>query len=82
MLQQGNDEELTVGLLAGEAIARRAADVRLAEHCGPPSPDKGIRNIICRTHCCLIRRAQPHGKAWLRATTPSPSKPCYIIGPH
>ncbi len=46
MRTPGNDEELAIGFLAGEAIIRGSGDVRRVQHCQPPSPDKGIRNVI------------------------------------
>lgn len=46
MRTPGNDLELALGFLAGEAIIRQAADVQHIEHCGPPSPDKGIINVV------------------------------------
>ena len=46
MRTPGADESLAVGFLAGEAIIRDATAVRRVEHCGPPSPDKGIHNTL------------------------------------
>lgn len=46
MRTPGQDEELAIGFLAGETIIRHADDVRSIGHCGPPSPDKGLRNIL------------------------------------
>ncbi len=46
MRTPGHDEALAIGFLVGEGIVRRAEDVRAAAHCGPPSPDKGLRNVM------------------------------------
>ena len=46
MRTPGQDEALAIGFLAGEAIIRHAEDIRSIRHCGPPSPDKGLQNIL------------------------------------
>ncbi len=46
MRTPGDDAELAVGFLAGEAIIRHPEDIRRISHCGPPSPDKGLRNVL------------------------------------
>lgn len=46
MRTPGQDEELALGFLAGEAIIRGAEDIVNVEHCGPPSPDKGLQNVL------------------------------------
>lgn len=46
MRTPGQDEELALGFLAGEAIIRGPEDIVKVEHCGPPSPDKGLQNVL------------------------------------
>lgn len=46
MRTPGQDEALAIGFLAGEAIIQRAEDIESIGHCGPPSPDKGLRNVL------------------------------------
>ena len=46
MRTPGNDFELAIGFLHGESVVRGDRDVARVEHCGPPSPDKGIHNVV------------------------------------
>ena len=46
MRTPGNDFELALGFLRGEGVIRGGRDVIDVEHCGPPSPDKGIQNVV------------------------------------
>lgn len=46
MRTPGNDDELALGFLYGEAIIGGADDVALVKHCGPAAPDSGHRNVI------------------------------------
>lgn len=46
MRTPGDDLELALGFLLGEGVISAARDVRDASFCGPPSPDKGLRNVV------------------------------------
>lgn len=46
MRTPGNDDELARGFLYGESIIQSASDIASIQHCGPPAPDSGNRNII------------------------------------
>ena len=46
MRTPGNDLELVLGFLVGEAIIASADHVVSIEPCGPPSLDKGLINVI------------------------------------
>ena len=49
MRTPGDDFDLTRGFLLGEGVVRGARDVAAIEFCGPPSPDKGLRNVVKAT---------------------------------
>lgn len=46
MRTPGNDIELALGFLAGEAIIRNMDDVLSATHCGQEDPETGYRNVV------------------------------------
>lgn len=46
MRTPGNDFDLALGFLLGEGAINSRNDVADIEFCGPPSPDKGLNNIV------------------------------------
>lgn len=55
MRTPGDDFDLTLGFLLGEGVIRDAGDVAAIEFCGPPSPDKGLRNVVKATLAPQVR---------------------------
>ncbi len=46
MRTPGDDFDLALGFLLGEGVIAAPKDVASIEFCGPPSPDKGLRNVV------------------------------------
>ena len=46
MRTPGQDADLAVGFLYSEGVIRHAGELRGVEPCGPPSPDRGLHNLI------------------------------------
>ncbi len=55
MRTPGDDFDLAVGFLYTEAVIRDLVDVNGIEYCGPPSPDKGLYNVVKVTLADRVR---------------------------
>ncbi len=75
MRTPGNDHELSQGFLLGEGIVQAASDIVGIEHCGPPSPDKGMQNVV---RIELLETARFNPDTLMRHTFTSSS--CGICG--
>lgn len=49
MRTPGHDLDLVRGFLFGEGVVRGGADLADVDFCGPPSPDKGLANVVKAT---------------------------------
>lgn len=55
MRTPGDDFDLAIGFLYTEGVIRNRADIARIEYCGPPSPDKGLCNVVKVTLADQVR---------------------------
>ena len=55
MRTPGDDFDLATGFLYTEGVIRSHADIDGVEYCGPPSPDKGLLNVVKVTLADQVR---------------------------
>ena len=55
MRTPGDDFDLAIGFLYTEGVIRDHADIARVEYCGPPSPDKGLNNVVKVTLADQVR---------------------------